>query len=238
ESPVQAGGGVHGIVTPPNAADRAHPDSDVRMRGAPLSEGEAARTPSALAPLNAAAPLLFVAVGVLLAVGAPIGAYLAPAYLPWDNAVALEIAAVCAFISAWVIAQSGKALRDRVLVIYILGFFVVFFWAAFEQAGNALNVWADQTTDRFLTVSDVPPPDVPPPAKEVKVSQRVGFLDLAFINPVPTAWFQSINALAIFVLAPVFTWLWMKIDLSIPFKMVLGLVLLAAGFFLMIEAAR
>ena len=40
--------------------------------------------------------------------------------------------------------------KRNVLVIYILAFFVVFFWAAFEQAGASLTYFAEEQTDRFL----------------------------------------------------------------------------------------
>ena len=37
---------------------------------------------------------------------------------------------------------------DRILVIYIVGFFIIFFWAAFEQAGSSLTFIAANQTDR------------------------------------------------------------------------------------------
>lgn len=40
--------------------------------------------------------------------------------------------------------------RRNILVIYILAFFVIFFWAAFEQAGASLTYFADEQTDRVL----------------------------------------------------------------------------------------
>ncbi len=40
--------------------------------------------------------------------------------------------------------------RRNILVIYILAFFVIFFWAAFEQAGASLTYFAEEQTDRFL----------------------------------------------------------------------------------------
>ena len=41
-----------------------------------------------------------------------------------------------------------KIERDRIIVIYIVSFFVIFFWAAFEQAGSSLTFIADNQTDR------------------------------------------------------------------------------------------
>ena len=55
--------------------------------------------------------------------------------------------------------------RDQVLAILILGIFVMFFWAAYEQAGNVLNIWADQSTNRYLTTA-APPAEVIPTVTE------------------------------------------------------------------------
>ena len=41
-----------------------------------------------------------------------------------------------------------KVERDRILVIYIVSFFIIFFWAAFEQAGSSLTFIANNQTDR------------------------------------------------------------------------------------------
>src|SRR5262249_47626424 len=60
-------------------------------------------------------------------------------------------------------------------------------------------------------------------------------------NPVPTTWFQSINALAIFLLAPIFAWLWTALDQrgwnpSVPTKMAFGVMMMGLAFALMIAA--
>lgn len=95
---------------------------------------------------------------------------------------------------------------ERVAVIFILSFFVIFFWAAFEQAGASLTVFADRQTDRGL-----------------------------FGWTVPASWFQSVNAVAIVIFAPVFAALWQflgkrKLDPSTPVKMSLGFFLLSIGY--------
>ncbi|OIQ38013.1 MAG: MFS transporter [Bacteroidetes bacterium MedPE-SWsnd-G1] len=41
--------------------------------------------------------------------------------------------------------------RDRYIVVGILAFFVVFFWAAFEQASGSMNIFARDYTQRALT---------------------------------------------------------------------------------------
>lgn len=50
-----------------------------------------------------------------------------------------------------------KAELQRILVIYIVGFFIIFFWAAFEQAGSSLTFIADNQTDRHIFGWDMPP---------------------------------------------------------------------------------
>jgi len=95
---------------------------------------------------------------------------------------------------------------ERVAVIFILSFFVIFFWMAFEQAGASLTVFADRQTERDLG----------------------GWT-------VPASWFQSINAVAIVLFAPVFAWLWQalgkrRLDPSTPVKMSLGFVFLGLGY--------
>ncbi len=40
--------------------------------------------------------------------------------------------------------------RDRYIVVGILAFFTVFFWAAFEQAGGSMTIFAADYTDRVL----------------------------------------------------------------------------------------
>jgi POT family proton-dependent oligopeptide transporter len=96
--------------------------------------------------------------------------------------------------------------KERIWVIFILAFFVVFFWSAFEQAGASLTIFADQQTDR-----------------------HIGSWEM------PASWFQSINPLGIILLAPLFSSLWVglgnrKMEPSSPLKMALGLALLCLGY--------
>jgi POT family proton-dependent oligopeptide transporter len=63
--------------------------------------------------------------------------------------------------------------KQRISVIFILAFFVIFFWACFEQAGASLTLFADAQTDRHI-----------------------------FGWEMPASYFQSINPLAIILLAP------------------------------------
>ncbi|MES2617250.1 MAG: peptide MFS transporter [Bacteroidota bacterium] len=96
--------------------------------------------------------------------------------------------------------------RNRIIVIFILAFFVIFFWGAFEQAGASLTLFADKQTNRSL-----------------------------FGWEMPASYFQSVNPLAIIALAPLFTVLWgylhkKRMEPSSPKKMSMGLALVALGY--------
>ena len=61
-----------------------------------------------------------------------------------------------------------------------------------------------------------------------------------FGSEIPTAWFQSVNAILCVILAPIMGALWVKLsnskkgDLSIPTKMGIGLILLGIGCFFVV----
>lgn len=62
------------------------------------------------------------------------------------------LASVVGFIG-WIVSDTSlsKIERDRVWVIVILSFFIVFFWWAFEQAGGSMTIFALDYTDRSLS---------------------------------------------------------------------------------------
>jgi proton-dependent oligopeptide transporter, POT family len=96
----------------------------------------------------------------------------------------------------------------------VLALFVVFFWAAFEQAGGLMNLYTDAKVDRSV----------------------FGF-------EVPTTWFQAVNPLFIMLLGPIFAEMWTGLgrrskDPSIPAKMAMGLLLLSFGFVFMLGASK
>jgi proton-dependent oligopeptide transporter, POT family len=227
-----------------------------------MSEAEAANTPAVFPHFTKKTPEILCILGALFVVLAPSLALLK--WIAWDNAISLLIASVALFIGAWITSHVRLALRERVLAIFVLFFFVIFFWAAFEQAGNVLNLWADKTTDRQMWGDSRPPalyPDVPKEEEKEEASLGIfeRFTVMFKLKPkkvtspseeakdagflVPTAWFQSINALAIFILAPVFAvgWVYLarrKINISIPTKMAMGLVLMALSLFIMVFSAK
>jgi dipeptide/tripeptide permease len=236
-----------------------------------LSEAAAEHTPSVVPGLNRLAPRILAGIGVLLAISGPLLALPFVGVIAWNTMIAMEIAAVCFLIGGWILSQVHHAERDRVLAIYALGIFVVFFWGGFEQGGNVLNLWADKYTDRYLTTEAKPPDIYPQVAENGEVEgngeEEAGFWEHwtsmfqlvdktdkkaskstlswweSLWNPVATEWFQSINSLAIFLLAPLFAYLWTALDRrglnpSIPTKMAIGVLLMSLSFGLMVAAAK
>jgi proton-dependent oligopeptide transporter, POT family len=155
---------------------------------------------------EAAAPINYSAMGIWAAVfGGLLYLFHFQAEMDW----------IGSFIFALTIAAPGyiitdptldKIERQRIWVIYIAAFFVIFFWAAFEQAGASLTYFAEEQTNREI-----------------------------FGTTIPTSYFQSINAVAIVIFAPLFVWLWgwlgkKNMEPASPFKQALGLFLLAMGY--------
>ncbi|MFL5786813.1 MAG: oligopeptide:H+ symporter, partial [Flavisolibacter sp.] len=94
--------------------------------------------------------------------------------------------------------------KQKIGVIFIVAFFVVFFWSAYEQAGASLTFFAEYQTQRELKWFTI-----------------------------PASVFQSLNSIFILIFAPLFAWLWVKLgrkEPSSPTKMALGLFLLALGY--------
>lgn len=112
------------------------------------------------------------------------------------------------FVFIVYLIQSDKSLnkeeRQRVWVMVIIAFFVIFFWGAYEQTGSTLALFARDQTNRNI-----------------------------FGWEMPASFFQSFNAAFIIIFAPAFAWLWLKMGKSqpaTPTKMGIGLILLALGF--------
>ena len=119
--------------------DAVYEDPDAESDGAKVSsedhamtEKEAENTPSVIPSFCKLSPSVFVLIGIVVALVSPLLGYLG--YVNPDNVIALEIAAGCSLFAAWILSHLSLAVRDRVLAIYILSVFVVFFWGACEQA--------------------------------------------------------------------------------------------------------
>jgi proton-dependent oligopeptide transporter, POT family len=116
------------------------------------------------------------------------------------------------FAGLFVAGKWTRAERDRLYLIVVLFIAAALFWSVFEQAGSTLNLFADRSTDNRL-----------------------------FGYSFPSSWWQSVNALLIFILAPVFAWLWVKLgdrQPASPTKFALGLIGVGLGFLVLMPAAQ
>jgi POT family proton-dependent oligopeptide transporter len=103
--------------------------------------------------------------------------------------------------------------RKHLLAILAFFIFACLFWSAFEQGGSTLNLFAERFT-------------------------RNSVLGFEF----PASWLQSVNSAFIWMLAPVFAWLWLvlgrrRLEPSSPTKFAYGLFFAGLGFMVMVGAA-
>lgn len=99
-----------------------------------------------------------------------------------------------------------KVERDRIWVLYIVCFFVMFFWGAFEQAGSSLTFIANNQTDTNIFGWTMPPTMV-----------------------------QNFNGIFVMVFAVPFSLIWTflnkkKVEPISPVKQAWGLLLIALGY--------
>jgi POT family proton-dependent oligopeptide transporter len=52
---------------------------------------------------------------------------------------------------SWFISAQDPEDRGPVAAIFVMSFFVIFFWVAFEQAGTSMTLFAERNTDRSLS---------------------------------------------------------------------------------------
>ncbi len=72
-----------------------------------------------------------------------------------DGATFMIVAAIILFFVLLVsrIIRYDKITKDRMIAVAVFAFFTVFFWAAFEQAGGSMTIFAADYTDRTLSGS-------------------------------------------------------------------------------------
>jgi POT family proton-dependent oligopeptide transporter len=101
--------------------------------------------------------------------------------------------------------------RRRMLAILVLFLFSVLFWSGYFQAASSLNLFAERLTNRHVLGWEM-----------------------------PASWLQSVNPVVVFLLAPVFALIWVRLgrrNPSSPTKFALGLLFMGLGFVTMVEAS-
>lgn len=106
-----------------------------------------------------------------------------------------------------------KIEKDRVIVLLLSFLLIILFWAAFEQAGGLMNLYASEKTNRFLGSVEI-----------------------------PATVFQSVNSFFIIVLATAvgafwYRWKMAGREASSLFKMAVGTIIMALGFSFMSAAS-
>lgn len=203
-----------GIGLPPARAGAHHPTS---QRGADYTAGDVAhgavvQAEEAAAQQVATTPVPGLVAGALGAAGG----YLA------GGVLGLFMGGIILWALATTVLGTRGEERNRVLAIFLVVFFVIFFWAAYEQAGSSMNLFADRNTD---------------------LGARGWMRGLAGGDTIPSSWLQSVNPLVLLLSAPFFAMLWPALgragrEPSTAMKMVIGLALLGVGFVFMVLGAR
>jgi POT family proton-dependent oligopeptide transporter len=117
-------------------------------------------------------------------------------------ALGVVLILVSVAIFAWLLLGRGWSPieRKRSAAMLVLFLASATFWAAYEQGGSSLNLFAERSTRNII----------------------FGF-------NYPASWFQFVQPMFVMALAPTFAWLWLalgKLEPSIPTKFALGLLFL------------
>lgn len=125
-----------------------------------------------------------------------------------DDWISIGIFTACIVFPVSILLEGSltKIERSRIFVIYIIAFFVIFFWAAYEQAGASLTLFAAEQTDRFVLGWEV-----------------------------PASWIQSFNPFFVVILAAIMPGIWgflnkRDAEPASPTKQAIGLLLLSLGY--------
>ena len=115
-----------------------------------------------------------------------------------------------AFILYFAFWRCDREERDKLLVCAVLLAFTIGFWAFYEQMGSSLNLFADRVVNRVV-----------------------------FGYEIPASMFQSLPAIFVILLAPIFSILWIWLakrgwEPTTPVKFSLGIAFLALAFFILV----
>jgi POT family proton-dependent oligopeptide transporter len=195
-----------GDVTPRKQADRANPSApaeepDEKVPGTSGVGGAIAKGfPYLLFVLAVVVPVRFL--------------YLAfTGQAEWTNVIMpVAFGAIGAWMGVTLLTVKGAA-RDKSTMIFVLFTFSVLFWMAYEQAGNALNVWAEFNTQKGLL--------------GIELSAE---------------YYQAAPAIFIVIFAPLFAMMWTALarrgrEVPSAAKILLAVIFIAAADVVMVFAA-
>lgn len=155
---------------------------------------------------------LFLVIGAGLLIGIPLFYFLLSIKATFLQIILMALFVIPAVMLFSEGVKEGKIARDKVIAMLLIFLFNVMFWMFFEQAGSSFNFLADKIVNR-------------------------NFGSWEF----PTAYFQSVNSVAIIALAPVLAWLWVRMGKNnpiIPRKFGLGLIFNGLAFLLLVFALK
>ena len=150
--------------------------------------------------------MVMVAIGALFVI--PVMYFLLKAGAEPLQYVLMSLFAVLAVMLMAEGIKDGAIARDKTIAMMIIFAFNILFWAFFEQAGSSFTFLAE------------------------KVVNRAGALGMEMF---PTAYFQSVNSVAVIACAPLIAWIWVamgkkNVNPSIPRKFGLGIIFNGLAF--------
>ncbi len=137
-----------------------------------------------------------------------------PVVLAQNTAIVFSLIFVAYYAAIYLFGNLTKSEMLRLAALLLICIASACFWSGFEQAGSSLNLFARDYTDRMIGSFEI-----------------------------PTAWFQSTNAMFIVILSPFFAALWMKLGQKLVtpaygIKCAIGLIIMASGFIVMFFASQ
>ena len=130
------------------------------------------------------------------------------------SSYAFMVIAIVAFVYLFMTAMKEKVEdQKKILAIMVLFCFTILFWTFFELAGSVLTLYTDRNIDRTITN---------------------GVLQSIFCAQLNTSEFQTINPFFIILLAPLFSKLWNRYNISSGLKFSLALFQMGIGFLVLV----
>jgi proton-dependent oligopeptide transporter, POT family len=127
--------------------------------------------------------------------------------------VLLTVVVIAMFAGMMLFGKWTREERGRIIAIFVLFCAAALFWCIYEQAGSTLSLFAATKTDRSM------------PGVE---------------GTFPAGWFQSLPALFVIAIAPVFAWIWVKLGERNPsstIKFAIGLVFAGLSLIILLPVA-